>query len=189
MARAKKRKTPKKRTPKKRAPKKRAPRKTRGRKSRAKAPPARGESFPRVSGKGAAIGGAGLLGILAVGGTALAFSRSKTPAAPAPSPVKTPNAAPPPTPAPVTPTEPVEVWSPDHQTLNALTGYHRATQKETNAQAVALVPSLLSNDVGTVHYFTAGGKDYAGAIEMHQNGTKQNPTPHPHKGVSVFVKD
>lgn len=145
---------------------------------------------PAVSRKTIAAGGAGL-GTLIVGGAvaALAFRKhdGSPPAPPTPSPAPSPKPAPTPSP---TPAPSGEAWSDDHQTLNTLTGYHRAKQSEINASAVAMAPSFLAYDVGPpAHFFTAGGTDYAAAVEMHQNPSASNPLPHPHKGISVFVKD
>jgi hypothetical protein len=188
MAKAKKKRAPKKRAPKRKAKKtaRRAPRPRARKRAAQRMKPVPSASPSR---KTVVAGGAGL-GALLAGGLAMVALHHHDGAPPAPpKPAPGPAPSPAPTPAPA-PAPSGEAWSDDHQTLNTLAGYHRAKQAEVNASAVAMTPSFLTYDIGPpAHYFTAGGTDYAAAVEMHQNPSASNPLPHPHKGVSVFVKD
>lgn len=143
------------------------------------------------------------LGALALLGLAAAAKGSPSAATPAPSPSPNPKPSPPPpaspavspaTPAtPVTPPPapgtPVEDWRVSADglvTLNSLSGYHRAKKKEVSSAAAARSTSFLKFDIRTVHFETIGNRDYAFAVEEHNNhpeiGSKN-------KGISIFVRD
>lgn len=144
---------------------------------------------------------AGLLGLGIGAGAILLLVLGKKTAVAKPNPAELPeqqpiHSVPPPGPVIIEETlvegRPVVAnWSTDKKTLNTLTGFHRAKQKELGPEAISKSPQILRDSrLGDVVFFEAdNNKQYAAAIEEHTNIPGTNLIGKPHKGISMFVEN
>lgn len=137
-------------------------------------------------------------GLWVAGGVAaLYLLTAPPPVAPSSPPPATTSPLPPvntPPPVTVTPpivsgeTSPLVHYGPGKLNVNSIDGYRRALNTDLQKAPTLMkeVSSYLSLPMGTVRFKSYDGKDWALAVEAHNNHPELGPT---NKGVSVFIKD
>lgn len=141
--------------------------------------------------------GAGIVGLYLLNPLpALAVIPPTPPRPPTPKPPMLPPVPPPPddSPPPMGESEDAVLsstivhYGPGKRNVNSIDGYRRAIDSELQ-KAPTLMSEIwghLKNPIGTVVFRAYDGRDWALAVETHNNHPELGPT---NKGVSVFVKD